>query len=247
MKISELEIKVIKIIDKAVQSGISEIEILEKIRGIINSVPEFNIREKSRAYLACKKLLQTGYDRAGQFKPANMILKKYMTSMNKINEHSRARIRTEKLAEQLRQGRANCQVFFLSSSHSNPACGHADYQGRIYVDRFWKKTLEPYPTIRKQVAAYIRNHDIMTVQAVCKEPVFLVTRPYCKHFFVGVSVDEVLRNSVRSVVKKHPESHVREHNINYRKKFYKLRYRIHTVLNMSGEAQHDLRVIKRQG
>lgn len=247
MKISELDIKIVNVIKRAVQKGFFETAILEKIRGIIDSVPEFNVREKSGAYLAAKKFLQTGYDRAGEFKPANMIIKKYITSMNKVNEHSRVRIRKEKLKEQLRVSRANKEVFFMSSTHSNPACDHKDYQGKIYVDRFWKNSLADSKTVQSKVAAYIRNHNVMTVQSVCKAPVFLMTRPYCKHFFIPVSIEEVLGSSLNKIKKKHPEGTVLEHNVNYRKKFYKLRHRIHTALDMKGEADMDLKVIKRQG
>lgn len=240
MKISDLDIKLIKLIDKAVLDSRTEQEILDRIRDVIKGVPEFNIREKARAYLAAKRLIQSGW------KPDNAQIKKFCISMNKVNEHSRARIKTERTAEMLREGRAKQGIFFLSSTHSNPACGHKDYQGCVYVDRFWKNSLKDYPEVKNQVAAYIRNHNIMTVQHVTREPVFLVTRPYCKHFFVPVSIDEVLHGSVKKVRANHPEANVTEQNINYRKKFYKLRYMIHTVLGMPGEAKHDLQIIKKQ-
>jgi hypothetical protein len=92
-------------------------------------------------------------------------------------------------------------VFYLCSSHINPAKDHADWEGKIYVNEDWEDRIDE--DMHGAVAAYIHNHDVKTVQWVVGEPVYLVTRPNCKHYFIDVSVEEVLKNSVKKLLKKH--------------------------------------------
>ena len=92
-------------------------------------------------------------------------------------------------------------IFYLCSSHINPAKDHADWEGKIYVAESWADRIDA--DLHGKVAAYIRNHHIRTVEWVTGEPVYLVTRPNCKHFLIPVSVEEVLGNGVRTLLKRH--------------------------------------------
>lgn len=92
-------------------------------------------------------------------------------------------------------------VFYLCSTHINPAKDHADWEGKVYVHEDWESRVSP--ETHDKVAAYIRNHNLHTVQWVVGEPVYLITRPNCKHYFIEVSVEEVLGSSVRKMLKKH--------------------------------------------
>ncbi len=240
-----MKIRMVKLIYQAVLDKTPETVILKKIRGIIQDTPDFNIREKAALYKTIKKTADLMYIQNGKLE--NGQIKNYSTSINKIEEHRNARNRKLNLVQDMRFNRAKGGVFYMSSIHSNPAKDHEEWQGRIYVDRYWKSTLDEQPDIQNKVAAYIRNHNILTVQEVCGEPVYLITRPYCKHFFIELDTDEVLSNSVNKIRKMHPEAHTRSHNIYYRKKYYKLREKIHTVLNMDSEADVDRMLIKRQG
>lgn len=240
-----MKVRLIKLIHQAVLEDTPEHEILQKIRGVIKHAPDFNIREKAALYRTVKKTADLMYMQNGKLE--NGQIKNYSSSINKIEEHKNARERKLNLIQNMRLNRARGGVFYMSSTHSNPAKDHADWQGRIFVDRYWKMTLEGQPDVQKKVAAYIRNHDVITVQEVCGEPVYLITRPYCKHFMIELDTDEVLGNSVNKIQKDHPEAMVRSHNVNYRKKYYRFRERIHTVLNMESEAEFDRRLIKKQG
>ena len=93
-------------------------------------------------------------------------------------------------------------IFYLCSSHSNCAKGHKDYQGKIYVAQDWKSRCNS-TEMRDQVAAYIKNHHCLTVEEVVGEPVYMVRRPNCKHFFTEISVEEVLHSSVKRMLKRH--------------------------------------------
>lgn len=235
-----MKVKLVKLIHEAVQNQIPIEKVLMKVRDIINSIPNFNIREKAQMYVLVKKTAVLMYMQEGKL--YNKQILKYSTGINKIQEHADSRSRKMKLAQEMRAHRAEGGVFYLLSSHSNPALGHAPYQGQIFVDRFWKSTTDG----DKRIQAYIRNHDTQTVQQIMKAPVYMITRPYCKHYFVSLDTEEVLNNGLKKVRQNHPEAQVRTHNINYRKKYYRLRGQIHTVLNMETEALWDKKLEKRQ-
>ncbi len=240
-----MKIRMVKLIYQAVLDKVPEHVILKKVRGIIQNTPDFNIREKAALYRTVKRMADLMYIQEGRLE--NGQIKNYSTSINKIEEHRNARNRKQNLVTEMRGNRARGGVFYMSSIHSNPAKDHAAWQGVIYVDRYWRSILADDPVTQKKVEAYIRNHDILTVQEIVGEPVYLITRPYCKHFFIELDTDEVLGSSVNKIRKEHPEAHTRSHNIYYRKKYYKLREKIHTVLNMESEAEWDKKLIKRQG
>ena len=233
----------VKLIYQAVLDKVPEHVILKKVRGIIQNTPDFNIREKAALYRTVKRMADLMYIQEGRLE--NGQIKNYSTSINKIEEHRNARNRKQNLVTEMRDNRARGGVFYMSSIHSNPAKDHAAWQGVIYVDRYWRSILADDPVTQKKVEAYIRNHDTLTVQEIVGEPVYLITRPYCKHFFIELDTDEVLGSSVNKIRKEHPEAHTRSHNIYYRKKYYKLREKIHTVLNMESEAAWDRKLIKR--
>ena len=239
------KVQIIKYIYQAVLDKTPETVILKRIKRVIQSSSNFNVREKAGLYKVIKRTVELMYVQGGKLE--NGQIKNYSTGLNKIEEHRNARLRKQNLIQEMRVNRAQGSVFYMCSIHSNPAEDHKDWQGKIYVDRYWKSVLEGQPEVQKKVAAYIRNHDTLTVQEICGEPVYLITRPYCKHFFIGLDTDEVLGNGLKKIQRDHPEAHTRSHNVYYRKKFYRLRERIHTVLNMESEAEWDRKLIKKQG
>ena len=239
------KVHVIKYINDAVQKGIPETVILKKIKGMIETSPNFNIREKAAMYKVIKRVADLMYIQNGKL--YNGQIREYSTGLNKIEEHRNARLRKKKLIAEMQGSRASSKVFYMSSIHSNPAKDHADWQGKIYVDRYWRSILADDEAMLKRVGAYIRNHNTMSVQDVCGSPVYLITRPYCKHFLISLDTDEVLGNSINKIKKDHPEAHTRSHNIYYRKKYYRMRERIHTILGMDIEAARDKQLIKKAG
>lgn len=89
-------------------------------------------------------------------------------------------------------------LFFLVSKHDDCAKDHEDYQGKIYVNENWRSmTKDP------RVAMYISTNRIRTFQWVTGNPVYMITRPYCRHYFREVSASEVLSNSVNALLNKH--------------------------------------------
>ena len=240
-----MKVKILKYIYDSVLESRPKNQTMKKVRDIIQGIPDLNIREKAAMYRIIHRAADLMYIQNGKLE--NSQIKEYATGLNKVEEHKNARKRKTNLIQEMRTHRASSGVFYMSSIHSNPAKDHKDWQGVIYVDRYWKSILADDPETQKKVAAYIRNHDTLTVQDICGEPVYMITRPYCKHFFIELDTDEVLGQSVNRIRKEHPEAHTRSHNVYYRKKYYRLRERIHTVLNMESEAAWDRKLIKRQG
>lgn len=112
-------------------------------------------------------------------------------------------------------------IFFVCSKHKHPAEDHKDYQGKIYVDRFWRTKLDE--EMQKKVSAYIKNHNVLTVQYIIGEPVYMTTRPYCKHYFIPVSTSTVLNSSYKKVVE---STGLHSHKWYTKEDYYKLRKKV---------------------
>lgn len=235
--------KIIVFINKAIKKEKSREWTLKKLRDIIQDIPDFNIREKARLYVAAKRIAVLMYMQGGYI--SNSQIKKMSASWNKINEHCNSRGRKKDVKLMLQDSRAKKQVFFLCSSHSNPAEDHKDWQGKIYVDRFWRNTLGDDAELVYAVQSYIKNHDVKTVQWVMQAPVYMITRPYCRHKMIPMALEEVLHSSLKKIKANHPEAYIIEKKGDYKKKFYTLRYQIHKELGMDGEARRDKILIRR--
>lgn len=90
-------------------------------------------------------------------------------------------------------------IFYLCSKHYHPAEDHKDLQGKIYVDRFWRKKVSDEDA--KKIKSYIRNHNVLAVQEIVGSPSYLTTRPYCKHYFIELDTETVLSTSLNKLVK----------------------------------------------
>lgn len=93
--------------------------------------------------------------------------------------------------------------FFLASAHPLPAKDHADYEGRLYYDEDWEEKGEYSDAEKLAIRALIRNRKLDTVQYITQGPVWLCTRPNCKHYLANMPLNEVLHSSARSMLRKH--------------------------------------------
>lgn len=73
--------------------------------------------------------------------------------------------------------------FYMASWHKDSAADHAPYQGKLYYDK----------NVKGEALEYALSHNLKTLQWVTGEPVWFVTRPYCRHYFVQYSLAEVKR------------------------------------------------------
>jgi len=106
----------------------------------------------------------------------------------------------EKLIDKILKDKTN--IFFLTSTHSDSALDHKDYQGKIYVDSKWQKKVKD-KDLSLLIEMYITNNEVKTFQWVVDKPVWFVTRPNCRHYFKPLAVNEVLSTSVPKMIKKY--------------------------------------------
>jgi hypothetical protein len=76
-------------------------------------------------------------------------------------------------------------VFYRCSRHRNPGKDHEAYQGKLFYDRFWEsKNPQIENWLARAIKNYIKKYDLVSVQKISGPPVYLTTRPYCKHYFI---------------------------------------------------------------
>lgn len=93
------------------------------------------------------------------------------------------------------------KVFYLSSQHRDCAKDHLQLQGRIFIDAEWGKYVgeELKPAVRK----YIQEHQVITMQEVTHRPYWLITRPHCRHYLKAIDTKQVLKKSVKRLLRKY--------------------------------------------
>lgn len=89
----------------------------------------------------------------------------------------------------------NAKIFYLISRHNDCAQDHKEYQGKIYIDSNWKRFIKS-KELRQKIQDFIDKKNIKTFQWVIGKPVWLITRPNCRHYFEKVSFNEVDSNSI---------------------------------------------------
>ena len=96
----------------------------------------------------------------------------------------------------------NPNIFYASSGHNDCAIDHKEFQNRIYVDEKWESLIKD-DELKKDIQIYIDLHDVKTFQWVIGKPVWLITRPNCRHYFKAIKTDEVLHKSLSSIIRNH--------------------------------------------
>lgn len=131
------------------------------------------------------------------------LFKKTNENAKKLINHDTQKIAEEEkqdvIKETIEENRDNGRWFYLASSHVDCAKDHLAYQGRLYVD-------EKAPD---DVIDYARSRGLYTVQWVMDSPAWFITRPNCRHYFVGLTLDEVNKKSLKRLKKKY-KTHKRE-------------------------------------
>ena len=72
--------------------------------------------------------------------------------------------------------------FCYCTAHKNPACGHAEYQGRIYYKR--------NETYSDEEMEFISKKGLLAVEDVVMGPIWLSLRRNCKHRLIPISFSE---------------------------------------------------------
>lgn len=125
------------------------------------------------------------------------LIEELENTKNDVANKVEQRRKEENLKETISEG-----VFFLCSSHINPAKDHEDHEGKVYVSAHWEERCTDKEE-QKKVRAYIRNRNIQTVEYITGPPVYMIFRPNCKHYFVPLSIEETLTHSANSLLRRH--------------------------------------------
>ena len=143
-------------------------------------------------------------------KPANC--KELVQTLGKIERRTSSRTNMNSIKDTIARARAVGteqigrlpMIFYACSSHSKPAKDHKDYQGKIYVDRYWRKycTGTVPEWMMMAIEEFIQKNEILTVQKIMGPPVWLATRPFCRHVFVPVNTLSVLTEQPETYIKK---------------------------------------------
>lgn len=83
------------------------------------------------------------------------------------------------------------EIFYLVSQHGDCAEDHEEFQGSVYVDDGWKSIVKGHDK-RKEINIYISKNHIKTFQWVLGKPVWMITRPNCRHYAESIPTVEVL-------------------------------------------------------
>lgn len=136
-------------------------------------------------------------------------IKKMEHAANDIDKRVQAKTKAWLQASTLAENRSLSYpiVFYMLSVHQKPADGHREYQGKLFYDRYFREALKGAGLEYYVPAceALIRNRGLRSVQDASAHDPWLVTRPYCRHRFVGVRTAEALTSSPKAILAKHPE------------------------------------------
>lgn len=191
---------------RTVYNSIANGDSLKKFRAILvreinECYPRATPKEKFSMYKSALELRNSGDNRKN--------LERVIKAENLIQRNEGVRARMSGLKEQVKNNREQNVpvIFYLCSHHAHPAEDHAFWEAKLYVDRFWRRTVQGiYDENQiKVIEKFIKEQDIHTVQWVTGFPVYMVSRPYCRHFFIPVQTSEALGSSLKDIRKNHPE------------------------------------------
>ncbi len=132
---------------------------------------------------------------------------------------ARTEIQTEIKDNMIEAGNAAGVIFYITSFYGDCAIDHADYQGKIYYDVDWKSNA-PKDRI-DEIEDYINSNKLKTVQEITEAPVFLTSRPNCRHYFMPIDIDSVLGAKTEKDVNKLRQENGLNFNGKYKPEKYK--------------------------
>lgn len=199
-------------------------ETARMLKAKIGQFENINKFEKAHIYSACYDVARIGKHNGWEQRFAtNKVFDNMYKTCRAVSSAARLRKRKAVLREELSNGET---IFFLCSTHHKPAPDHEAYQGKIYVDRYWRGKIGGGQY--RAVLSYIKNHSVGTVQNIVGEPIYLTTRPYCKHYFIPIETDTVLGSSVRSLQNRYNRTRTVEE---YRQEYYAVRTAVYSEMN----------------
>jgi hypothetical protein len=221
-------VKILKVCTDFNNLGKNKKWLKERLRETIDALSDLTRNEKARLYEAAFQTAVnptevTVTDRVGTggrplppkkevdfSKPSNC--KELVQTLGKIERRTSSRNNMKSIRDTLQQARSVGSdqpgrlpmIFYMCSSHSKPAKDHADYQGKIYVDRYWRKYctgIMPEWLIAA-VEDFIQKNEIISIQKIMGPPVWLCVRPFCRHILYPINTLSVLTEEPKTYIKK---------------------------------------------
>jgi hypothetical protein len=186
----------------------------EGVATLVAGIPNLNVRDRAHLWDAMMAVARRAKGHRGEDLRrtllSHQVYDPLIQACNQAQLASSARAKALGLASEIASSRARPHptVLYLCSSHQKPAEGHSDYQGRVYVDRMWRSTLAKagFDGEIPLVEEYVATHHTLTVQEAIRGPIWLTTRPNCKHFFIPLDTEEALGRSLKEIRLAHPEA-----------------------------------------
>lgn len=91
------------------------------------------------------------------------------------------------------------RVFYLCSAHGDCAIDHQDYQGKYYIAENWRSIIKD-KDLKEKIAQYVRTNNVKTFEEIIDRPVWLITRPHCRHYFRLIETNTVLSGRAIPIV-----------------------------------------------
>lgn len=189
--------KAFSYITRALERGDNLQRISESLRGLVNTYEGLNRNERYRLYSSVYTVCRAARS-SGDWRYTLSLRKNFdsvLTTSRKVKASSELRHKRQETRAALRD---EDTIFFLCSKHSNPAKDHAEWQNKIFYDRYWRQKVSGKDYY--SVFSYIKNHNLVSVQEIMGPPVYLITRPYCKHYFIPQNTYAVLHSSLKKLV-----------------------------------------------
>lgn len=198
------------------------------VKALIQQDELFDKSEKFALYKHFKWLIRIGDPK---YWSLDSTIGSTVKLMNKLERSQIRRTKESKLKQGLKDNRdQNIPIiFYLCSWHDHCADGHQDYEGKLYVDKYWKSAMKMHNELLWMIpgiTAYIRNHKVQTIQGITHGEPYLVTRPHCKHFFIPVDTFTVLTSSLNAIKRENPQGFkksAKKTHSQYRLEYYQLR------------------------
>lgn len=132
----------------------------------------------------------------------NDIEKTLSRGINEIADKFEAEEKEKAIKATIERNRESYNVFYLASMHDDSATDHEPYQGKMYIDEGWRSVVKDENTL-KAISDYVARNGVLTFQYITDRPVWLLTRPNCRHYVRTMDSEEVLTNSVSSLINKY--------------------------------------------
>ena len=128
---------------------------------------------------------------------------KFTMHTNKVINEEAQKFETEEKQKIINETLSNDEnIFILVSSHGDCAKDHLNYQGKLYLNKDYQDKINKSKN-KNEILKRINEENIKPFEWVINKPVWMITRPNCRHFFNEIDTNEVLTHTTQYLLRKH--------------------------------------------